>query len=134
MSCCVEDPPREREQESEKDKVKFAPAACFDGERAYRSGDLVRAEKEGLFFVGRNDEQIKLGGRRIELGEIDAALMTLPGVSAGAAAIRKSETGNQVLVGYVVRTKAPEANDRGILRRLLPATLGLAGDTEKENR
>lgn len=107
----------------EKDAVKFAPAACFGGERAYRSGDLVRAEKEGLFFVGRNDEQIKLGGRRIELGEIDAALMTLPGVSAGATTIRRSETGNQVLVGYVVRTSAPQANDRGILRRLLPATL-----------
>ncbi|KAG6113965.1 putative NRPS-like protein biosynthetic cluster [Claviceps sp. LM454 group G7] len=107
----------------EKDAVKFAPAACFGGERAYRSGDLVRAEKEGLFFVGRNDEQIKLGGRRIELGEIDAALMSLPGVSAAAATIRRSETGNQVLVGYVVRTAAPQANDRGILRRLLPATL-----------
>ncbi|KAG5913370.1 hypothetical protein E4U53_004890, partial [Claviceps sorghi] len=87
--------------DAEKDAVKFAPAACFGGERAYRSGDLVRAERRGLFFVGRNDEQIKLGGRRIELGEIDAALMTLPGVSAGAAAIRRSETGNQVLVGYV---------------------------------
>ncbi|OAA33331.1 non-ribosomal peptide synthetase [Moelleriella libera RCEF 2490] len=107
----------------EKDKVKFAPAPCFNGERAYRSGDLVRADRDGLFFVGRNDEQIKLGGRRIELGEIDAALMTLPGVSAGASAIRRSETGNQVLVGYVVRNGPPEANDRGILRRLLPATL-----------
>ncbi|KAG5991079.1 putative NRPS-like protein biosynthetic cluster [Claviceps pusilla] len=109
--------------DAEKDAVKFAPAACFGGERAYRSGDLVRAERSGLFFVGRNDEQIKLGGRRIELGEIDAALMTLPGVSAGATAIRRSETGNQVLVGYVVRTGAPQANDRGILRRVLPATL-----------
>ncbi|GAO19646.1 uncharacterized protein UV8b_07622 [Ustilaginoidea virens] len=107
----------------EKDRAKFAPAPCFDGERAYRSGDLVRAERDGLFFVGRNDEQIKLGGRRIELGEIDAALMTLPGVSAGASAIRRSETGNQVLVGYVVRKSPPQANDRGILRRLLPATL-----------
>lgn len=109
----------------EMDKVKFAPAPCFDGERAYRSGDLVRAEKEGLFFVGRNDEQIKLGGRRIELGEIDAALLALPGVSAGASAIRRSETGNQILVGYVVRKSLPGAtsNDREILRRILPPTL-----------
>ena len=47
--------------------------------RAYRSGDLVRYEAEGLIFQGRADEQVKLGGRRIELGEIDAALQSLPG-------------------------------------------------------
>lgn len=111
----------------EKDQVKFAPASVFDGERAYRSGDLVRAEPDGLLFIGRNDEQIKLGGRRIELGEIDAALMMLPDVCAAASAIRKSEMGMQVLVGYIVRNRtdnrAPNAADRELLRRLLPATL-----------
>jgi non-ribosomal peptide synthetase-like protein len=107
----------------DKDKVKFAPAPVFDNERAYSSGDLVRADRDGLFFVGRNDEQIKLGGRRIELGEIDAALMTLPGVSAAASAIRHSEMGTQVLVGYVVRDRAPDASDGNLLRRVLPATL-----------
>ncbi|KYK62139.1 hypothetical protein DCS_03286 [Drechmeria coniospora] len=110
----------------EKDKVKFAPASVFDGERAYRSGDLVRAEREGLVFIGRNDEQIKLGGRRIELGEIDAALMTLPGVGAAASAIRRSELGMQVLVGYVVRDKGHKvdvAADRELLKHVLPAGL-----------
>ena len=51
-------------------------------DRAYRSGDLVRARAEaGLVFVGRADDQVKLGGRRIELGEVDAALQALPGVA-----------------------------------------------------
>ncbi|OAA76604.1 non-ribosomal peptide synthetase [Akanthomyces lecanii RCEF 1005] len=108
----------------EKDKVKFTPSPAFGGERAYCSGDLVRAEKEGLLFVGRNDEQIKLGGRRIELGEIDAAMMTLPGVKGAASAIRRTDTGNQVLVGYVVRdSNVAATSDRSILKRVLPPTL-----------
>ncbi|KAF2212996.1 hypothetical protein CERZMDRAFT_67241 [Cercospora zeae-maydis SCOH1-5] len=106
--------------DAEKDKAKFTALGEFSGERAYRSGDLVRAEKEGLFFVGRNDEQIKFGGRRIELGEIDAALLTLEGVSAAACTIQRSEMGSQVLVGYVVRSHGNPAQDREKLRNMLP--------------
>lgn len=107
----------------EKDAQKFKPLAAFNGERAYRSGDLVRAEPKGLFFVGRNDEQIKFGGRRIELGEIDAALENLDGVFAAAAAIQKSEMGSEVLVGYVVRNTPASPKDREVLRSLLPPSL-----------
>lgn len=117
--------------DAEKDRTKFTPSPAFGGERAYCSGDLVRAERKGLLFIGRNDEQIKLGGRRIELGEIDAAMMTLPGVKGAASAIRRTDTGNQVLVGYVVRednssngSSTPAASsDRNLLRRMLPPTL-----------
>ena len=70
-------------------------------ERAYRSGDLVRYEEEGLLFLGRADDQVKLGGRRIELGEIDSALLALPGVAGAAAAVRRTGSGNALLVGYV---------------------------------
>ncbi|MGI5424757.1 Pls/PosA family non-ribosomal peptide synthetase [Streptomyces sp. CA-179760] len=85
-----------------KDAEKYAPLESLGWERAYRSGDLVRAEPEGLVFLGRADEQIKLGGRRIELGEVDAALQALPGVAGAAAAVRAARSGNQLLVGYVV--------------------------------
>ncbi len=109
-----------------KDAEKFAPMPALGWDRAYRSGDLVRCEPEGLLFQGRADEQIKLGGRRIELGEVDAALQALPGVSGAAAAVRASAAGNQLLVGYVVpddpagfdQTKATER-----LREALPAAL-----------
>ncbi|GAA2926999.1 hypothetical protein GCM10020221_23670 [Streptomyces thioluteus] len=71
-----------------KDAERFRPCAALDSERAYRTGDLVRADEAGLVFAGRADDQVKLGGRRIELGEIDAALGELPGVRGAAAAVR----------------------------------------------
>ncbi|MFG2292301.1 Pls/PosA family non-ribosomal peptide synthetase [Streptomyces sp. NPDC048603] len=105
-----------------KDAEKYAPLEALGWRRAYRSGDLVRAEPEGLVFLGRADEQVKLGGRRIELGEVDAALQALPGVSAAAAAVRTAGSGNQLLVGYLV---AQPGWDRGAaverLRAALPA-------------
>jgi len=84
-----------------KDAEKYAPMPTLGWRRAYRSGDLVRLESEGLIFCGRGDDQVKVGGRRIELGEVDTALVHLPGVSGGAAAVRQTATGTPVLVGYV---------------------------------
>ena len=52
-------------------------------------------------FVGRADDQVKLGGRRIELGEIDNALLALPGVTARPPPCGRAGPGNQLLVGYV---------------------------------
>ncbi|RBM13347.1 amino acid adenylation protein [Prauserella sp. PE36] len=107
-----------------KDAEKFAPLPALGWQRAYRSGDLVRAEPDGLLFLGRADEQIKLGGRRIELGEVDAALQALPGVAGGAAAIRTTKAGNQVLVGYVVpREDFDHDGAVSRLREQLPAAL-----------
>ncbi|MFI1978143.1 Pls/PosA family non-ribosomal peptide synthetase [Streptomyces wedmorensis] len=107
-----------------KDAEKYAPLASLGWHRAYRSGDLVRAEPEGLVFLGRGDEQIKLGGRRIELGEVDAALQALPGVAGAAAAVRTARSGNQLLVGYLVTKEGWDhaaAVER--LRAELPAAL-----------
>lgn len=108
----------------EKDAEKYAPLESLGWERAYRSGDLVKAEPEGLVFLGRADEQIKLGGRRIELGEVDAALQALPGVAGAAAAVRTARSGNQLLVGYVVTQDGwDHAAAVGKLRAELPAAL-----------
>ncbi|WP_043474381.1 Pls/PosA family non-ribosomal peptide synthetase [Kitasatospora sp. MBT66] len=108
----------------EKDAEKYAPLPSMGWERAYRSGDLVQADPEGLLFLGRADEQIKLGGRRIELGEVDAALQALPGVAGAAAAVRTARGGNQLLVGYLVTGEGwdrEQAVQR--LRAELPAAL-----------
>ncbi|MBF6355743.1 amino acid adenylation domain-containing protein [Nocardia higoensis] len=108
-----------------KDAEKYAPAPRLGWDRAYRSGDMVRNEAEGLVFLGRADDQIKLGGRRIELGEIDNALQHLPGVTAAAAAIRTTKAGNKILIGYL--TGPDQDYDlhaaREILAGQLPAPL-----------
>lgn len=44
-------------------------------------------------------DQVKLGGRRIERGEIDAALQALPHIAGAAAAVQRTAAGNQLLVG-----------------------------------
>lgn len=107
-----------------KDAEKFAPLASLGWERAYRSGDIVRAEPAGLLFLGRGDEQVKLGGRRIELGEVDAALQALPGVAGAAAAIKRTAAGNQLLVGYVVPREGFDAAAAKLrIREQLPAAL-----------
>ncbi len=109
-----------------KDAEKFAPLPSLGWERAYRSGDLVSFDGTGLLFAGRSDEQVKLGGRRIELGEVDAALQALPGVSGAAAAVRRTKAGNQVLVGYLALKTGTEPDLAGLvdqLRTVLPAAL-----------
>ena len=83
------------------DAEKYAPMPSLGWTRAYRSGDLVRHDEQGLVFLGRADDQVKIGGRRIELGEIDNALLALPGVTGAAAAVRTTRAGNSLLVGYV---------------------------------
>nr|WP_186382483.1 Pls/PosA family non-ribosomal peptide synthetase [Amycolatopsis rhizosphaerae] len=109
----------------DKDAEKFAPLPSLGWRRAYRSGDLVRAEPEGLLFLGRADEQVKLGGRRIELGEVDAALQALPGIAGAASAVRTTKAGNQILVGYVVPGEPGFDTEAAsvLLRDRLPAAL-----------
>jgi non-ribosomal peptide synthetase-like protein len=111
--------------DEDKDAEKYAPMPSLDWARAYRSGDLARLEPDGPNFCGRGDDQVKIGGRRIELGEVDSALVNLPGVSGGAAAVRHTATGTPLLVGYVV--SADPSFDlnaaRNWLAEQLPASL-----------
>ncbi|MFF0149142.1 non-ribosomal peptide synthetase-like protein [Amycolatopsis sulphurea] len=101
----------------EKDAGAYPPMPGLGWIRGYRSGDLVRAEPDGLVFVGRADHQVKIGGRRIELGEVESALLTLPGVSAAAAVVHNG----LVLAGYLLVDGPLDHDDaRARLTRLLP--------------
>ncbi|GAB3085007.1 non-ribosomal peptide synthetase [Micromonospora schwarzwaldensis] len=92
------------------------------GTRMYATGDLARWRPDGtLDYLGRRDDQVKVRGMRIELGEVEAALLAHPDVRAAAAAVR-TDGGEPMLVGYLV---GPAHSDsvRAELARELPAHL-----------
>ncbi|MFI6340987.1 amino acid adenylation domain-containing protein [Streptomyces sp. NPDC050535] len=71
--------------------------------RLYRSGDLVRWSQDGeLEYLGRTDDQIKLRGFRVELGEIESAVTRHPRVTAAAVMMREDAPGHHRLAAYIV--------------------------------
>jgi amino acid adenylation domain-containing protein len=93
------------------------------GSRMYRSGDRVLRRTDGsLEFAGRVDQQVKLRGFRVELGDIEAALRDIDGVRQAAALVREDEPGARILTAYVV-PKAEGELDVAELRSALAARL-----------
>ncbi|MFF3570806.1 amino acid adenylation domain-containing protein [Nocardia jiangxiensis] len=81
---------------------RFVPDPFDEGQRMYRTGDVVRRRHDGeLEYLGRTDFQVKLRGLRIELGEIEAVLAEYPGIARAIASVRSNGSGAQ-LVGYLV--------------------------------
>jgi len=84
-------------------RERFVPDAAREGGRLYVTGDRARWLPDGtLDFLGRDDDQIKLRGYRIEPGEIEAALLKLPEVAQAAVAIQRLDSGDARLVAYLV--------------------------------
>jgi amino acid adenylation domain-containing protein len=104
------------------------PFAAAPGERLYRSGDLARRLPDGdIVFAGRADDQIKLQGHRIELGEIASVLAGHPGVAGAVAVVAAvAGSGERQLVAYAGRRggQAPGAEElKEFLRSRLPVYL-----------
>jgi amino acid adenylation domain-containing protein len=81
---------------------RFVPdPGAGPGSRMYRTGDLARRGPDGrIELLGRLDEQVKIRGFRVELGEVEAALSSHPGVAQLRVAVREDSTGRKRLVAY----------------------------------
>ncbi len=89
---------------------RFVPQAHGGaaGSRLYRSGDLGRHLPNGeLEYLGRIDRQVKVRGHRVELGEIEAALLRHPRVRQAAVLLWQPAPGEHRLVAYVAAEGGP---------------------------
>ncbi|WP_227104398.1 non-ribosomal peptide synthetase [Chromobacterium rhizoryzae] len=102
---------------------RFVDNPFVPGERMYRTGDRARALADGnLEFLGRVDDQVKIGGFRIEIGEIEAALAAAPGVERGVASVVERD-GRRIIAGYVLLLPGASLDSAAIrdaLARRLP--------------
>ena len=99
----------------ERTKSAFLPDVEHPGGRRYRSGDYGRWLPDGkLEFLGRRDAQIKISGFRIEIGEIENALLGVAGVRDGAVVVNKH------LVAFYA---AEQQLDAALIRAKLAASL-----------
>ena len=93
--------------------------------RTYLTGDRGRILPDGMVVhLGRGDEQVKIRGNRVELTDVEAALLSVEGIREGAVAARENSKGERYLAAYCVLSDAipsPSANDiRRALARMLP--------------
>jgi len=99
------------------------PFGAEPGARLYRTGDVVRQKHTGeIEFVGRIDDQIKIRGFRVEVGEIEAALREHEAVREALVLARTDERGDKRLVAYTVCDGEPTSDEfRSYLTERLPA-------------
>jgi amino acid adenylation domain-containing protein len=108
----VNDPDRTR--------AAFVPDPHRPGERLYRGGDYGRWLPGGkLEFLGRRDDQVKISGLRVEVGEVESTLLAIPGVRDAAVVVVGGA--ERRLVAFYTGSARPESEIREALGAALPA-------------
>ena len=112
-------------RDAERTSAAFIPdPRSGDGGRLYRTGDRARVDADGLvYFLGRQDSQIKHRGHRVELGEVEAAVNTVDGVrEAAVVGLASSDLeGTSICCAFDPEEAATTSADvRTALRALLP--------------
>ncbi len=106
---------------------RFLPDPFLVGERIYRTGDLARYLADGeLICLGRLDDQVKVHGVRVELGEVETALRSLPGVRDAVVASWKDAHGDIQLVAHIIAAEPgglAASEIRAHLRQRLPEVM-----------
>ena len=108
-----------------RDDERTAAAFVSDpgtGERFYRTGDMGRWRGGVIEFLGRRDGQVKIGGHRVELGEVEAVALGHAGVGHAVALATPGEAGRRQLLLFVTGGGGAEP-DPAALRRHLAAGL-----------
>lgn len=101
---------------------RFTPNPYEQGQLMYRTGDLAYWKDSGeVVYIGREDDQVKLRGLRIELGEVETYLLRNPSVKDAVVGVRTDEDGNQFLTAYVV----PKQEGGPVAAQALQADLAL---------
>lgn len=113
------------------DSSSFSDCA---GVRSYASGDYAYRDESGLLhYVGRRDEQVKIRGVRLELGDVDASLENCPSVNRAASCVLEGNSGGQLGALVVVNGGVELAQVRAEIREfvagsMFPARLSVVPD------
>lgn len=77
--------------------------SALDGERAYRTGDVVFVREDGqLGFRGRADDEVKINGHRVDPASVESVLTAHPGVRGAAVVAQETADGVKRLAAFVV--------------------------------
>ncbi|MFE3576472.1 amino acid adenylation domain-containing protein [Lysinibacillus sp. NPDC059133] len=87
---------------------KFIPNPFTqDGSRLYRTGDLAKFLPDGsIEYIGRQDQQLKINGNRVEVEEIESSMKLFPGILEVVVSADKDQNDNTILVAYYVKRKS----------------------------
>ncbi|UCH93606.1 MAG: amino acid adenylation domain-containing protein, partial [Candidatus Aminicenantes bacterium] len=102
----------------------FTVNPLTDRGKIYRSGDLgIRLHNGAIEYQGRKDDQVKIKGYRVELGEIESTLDKVAGIKKSVVVSRQTSNGENYLAAYYragIETEINENNIRNILNDSLP--------------
>lgn len=103
--------------------AKFKPCPFLEGRRMYVSGDMMRFDKDGnYYFCGRKDNMTKINGQRVEMGEIESAIVKHPAVEDAVCAVAVRNKTDILVCYYVakadVAAPGPEELERHTSEKL----------------